>query len=91
MGKTLFEKDPFNLERPTFEEDIQKFKPNVVSEKRKNLQAWFFVEFYGEPERFDELSKILKLHISGTHRIDAKFFYEIVKNINIEGRLNVPI
>lgn len=80
MGKTLFEKDSFNLERPTFEEDIQKFKPNVISEKRKNLHSWFYVEFYEEPEKFDELSKILKLNVTGTHRIDTKFFYELIKN-----------
>ena len=66
-------------QRPDFSDDIRKFGAHTVSDKREKLKGWFFVEFYEEPEKFAEITSMIKSHISGTHQIDSEFFYKMVK------------
>lgn len=66
-------------ERPDFSDDIRKFGEHVVSKKREDLQCWFYMDFYQNPERFAEITAMLKAHINGRHQIDSEFFYQIVK------------
>ncbi len=83
MSGSLFDEDIGDglsiPERPDFSDDIRKFGAHTVSEKRENLKCWFFLDFYSNPERFAEITSMLKSHINGTHQIDSEFFYNMVK------------
>lgn len=67
-------------QRPDFSDDIRKFgaKPRTT-EKREKLKCWLYVEYYETPERFAEITSMIKSHISGLHQLDREFFYKMVK------------
>ena len=82
LAKVGFPKEEIELlagkfKRGEFKEIIDKFK--VKHESDKN-QQWFYVEFYKDKKRFEELKKLLgsKLSKSG-HEIDSDAFYKLVK------------
>ena len=64
--------------RPTFEELA---KENTPSELAKENNQWFYVEFYQDSERFQELLELLGPYLRGNskHEITGDIFYDIVK------------
>lgn len=67
----------FTPKLPDFSEDIRKFGEDTISKKRKNLR-WLYVDFYNEPEKFAEITSMIKSHIKKIHRIDTNFFYNLI-------------
>lgn len=83
MSESLFDEDIGNgeniPERPDFSDDIRQFGTHTVSKKREDLKCWFFVDFYSNPEKFAEVTTMLKSYINGTHQLDSNFFYNLIK------------
>ena len=67
-------------ERPTF--DIGDFIEDISSERGGNTknENWFYVEYYQQNEKWDELTKHLEPYMIGPskHNIDPNIFYEMV-------------
>jgi len=43
-------------------------------------EYYFYIEYYGEPERFQAIKRKLKI-LAGKHQIDSDFFEELVKDL----------
>ena len=71
---SLFENDDFK--RPEFDEIIDKF--NIDKNKTQKNENWFYIEYYDEPEKFKELTSLLKLKGKSMHEIDNKWFYDLI-------------
>lgn len=64
--------EDLDFERPSFDTPDDE-QPVPKDEK------YFYVEFYGDPETFRELTDILGEHLKGLHEIDAKHFEHAIK------------
>ena len=75
-----------DYEKPEFDELIDKFGGRKKNEENKGNENWFYVEFYKEDEKFNELKELLKDHFAGQsiHEIDNQFFYNAIKE-KLEG------
>jgi ParB-like chromosome segregation protein Spo0J len=68
------EEDKFK--RPDFQEIVDKF--NIGKGKTEKNENWFFIEFYGDDEKFAEISKIIKANMRTNHEILPDFFEKLV-------------
>ncbi len=67
-------------QRPDFQSVIERFQEDPgrgTSDKNEN---WFYVEYYQDDRRWDELCAILTPYFKGQskHELDSNFFYDIV-------------
>ena len=74
----FFDKDEYRKEE--FADIVDKFTQDTG--KTKKDENWFYVEFYGDDEKFAELSKLLKPIMKGKskHEIMGSAFIEIIKS-----------
>jgi hypothetical protein len=60
--------------RPNFESELQDFEKS----KHDKDGNWFYVEFYGEDDKFEQLKSHLKPHLTSPHQLDNTMFEEMV-------------
>ena len=69
----LYEED---YEKDEFDNLVEEYE--IKHESNKN-ESWFYVEFYEETEKYDELVELLKPYLNtGLHEIDNDFFYDLI-------------
>lgn len=69
----LYEED---YEKDEFDNLVEEYE--IKEESSKN-ESWFYIEFYEETEKYDELVELLKPYLNtGLHEIDADFFYDLI-------------
>jgi hypothetical protein len=61
--------------RPDFDNVIEELNKGNVGASKKD-QNWFYVEYYGDDDRFETVKSRLKL--TSEHQIDADFFYSML-------------
>jgi ATP-dependent exoDNAse (exonuclease V) beta subunit len=73
----FFDKDEYRKQE--FSDIVDKFTQDTGQTKKD--ENWFYVEFYGQNEKFAEISKLLKPHMKGNskHEIQGEVFANIVK------------
>jgi len=66
-------------ERPDFGSLIEQFQHQKG--KAEEDENWFYIEYYGDAQRFHELSELLTKHFVGEskHQLDHDFFYDLIK------------
>jgi len=65
--------EDLSFERPTFD------TPDDETPVPKD-EKYFYVEFYGSPDTFRELTDIIGEHLKGLHELDAKYFEQAIRN-----------
>lgn len=66
-------------QRPQFDDLIEQFT-STQGRKIAGDEKWFYVEFYGDPQRWEALNRLLHSVIdkSSGHELDNDFFYRMV-------------
>ena len=77
----LFGLDGGKYEREKFNDIIDKFEAPGEKKQSDKDGNWFYVEYYGEDEKFSELKEILgcKGGLVSEHQIDPDVFMDMVK------------
>lgn len=60
-----------------YDETIEKFAEE--GGKSEKDEKYFYVEFYGDKERFEELMELMSDHLVSGHEIESNWFYNLVK------------
>jgi hypothetical protein len=70
------------FERPTYTEEGYAFASEANKKPMKDLN-YFYVDFYGQEEKFTKLRDIIKKQgaISGIHRIRQDFFETLILSL----------
>jgi len=80
MDVLLAMRDIEDFMRPDFGDLIESFDDPEKGKTPKD-ENWFYVEFYGDDERWAEMSELVKPHLKGAsfHELDNDFFYQLVR------------
>lgn len=80
MDVLLAMRDIEDFMRPDFGELIEGFEEPEKGKTPKD-ENWFYVEFYGDDERWEEMSELLGPHLKGqsVHELDGDWFYEAMR------------
>ena len=67
-------------QRPDFSGLIEQFEEPERGKAHED-EKWFYVEFYGDGERWQQMCELLTPHLKGhsKHELEGGFFFEMVK------------
>jgi len=64
--------------RPVFDNIIDQFAEENRGKSDKD-EKWFYIEYYQDGERFEEITKLIGDGMKTAHEIDREVFYELIK------------
>lgn len=69
------------FKRPTFSKLTDEFDDSIKRGVSKKDEQWFYIEFYGDKERFEKVKNLLQkanLITEGKHEIDHNWFFDMI-------------